>query len=173
MYLDNTIQLSNEVRCKACQFSGISIQYKANLISQPLSLTLTWIDCALMSYIKIYPKSLNILSCEDNTYTAKVLFDLEQYGHLYPKLSFNVSIHKSEKTREWTTLSTQDHPQIKNFDSFLKALSFYIFQTLKVQPPVQLEQSSPVEIELREVYFALDPQSPPTSPNYVWDKIKK
>jgi hypothetical protein len=126
-----------------------------------------------MSYIKIYPKSLSILTCEDLTYTAKVLFDLEQYGHLYPKLSFNVKILRIEKTGEWTTLSTQDHPQIKNFESFLKALSFYIFQTLKIHPPApeELEQTAPVEIELREVYFALDPESPLTSPDYFWGKI--
>ena len=128
-----------------------------------------------MSYIKIYPKCLSVSALEDKTFGGKVVFDIEQYGHLYPRESFDIRINKSAKNKDWQIISLEDHPDIKNFDSFLKALNYFIFHNLKVQlpDPTETSQRDPLEIELREVYFALDPTSPSASPNYRWGSVEQ
>jgi len=131
-----------------------------------------------MSYIKIYPKSLNLLYLEPNTFTGKVLFDIEQYGQVYAKQYFDVRLIKLDRAddqpSEWSILSVQDHPDIKNFDSFLRALNFFVFHNLKLQLPEPSDYAlaQPFVVELREVYFALDPDSPTAAPDYSWKNIE-
>lgn len=130
-----------------------------------------------MSYIKIYPKSLNLLRVEPNAYTGKVLFDIEQYGQLYPNQFFEVRVARFNITgtheSEWSILSVQDHPDIKNFDSFLRALNFFVFNSLKIQIPGTTDPYAPpyFDVELREVYFALDPDTPTAAPDYSWEDV--
>jgi len=128
-----------------------------------------------MSYIKIYPKSLSLLNSEPHTLSGSVIYDIEQYGQLHPRQSFEIQILPSSKPNSWSITSVNDHPAIKNFDSFLKALNYYVFQNLKIQLP-QVDESGlypPFEVGLREVYFALDPDSPSAAPNYFWGEIKR
>jgi hypothetical protein len=126
-----------------------------------------------MSYIKIYPKNISVLPTEFGTLAGKVIFDLEQYGHLLPRQSFDIQIAHSESTNNWSILSLEDHPDIKNFDSFLRALNFYVFKNLKIEVPQlkELSRFSPFEVDLREVYFALDPESSISAPDYLWGEI--
>jgi len=127
-----------------------------------------------MSYIKIYPKSLTLLDTQGSTLLGQVIFNIEQYGQLHQNLSFKIRIEHSVKAGGWAILAVEDNKDIKNFESFIKTLNFYVFQNLKTQfsPPSDSIEFTPFEIALREVYFALDPDNPGGSQDYRWGKIK-
>lgn len=137
-----------------------------------------------MSYIKIYPKKLSLehlLSKGAKTdgssipgIEGKVFYDIELYGHLHPKKSFDILLVPDQNIpNQWRLQPTSDHPEIKNFEAFIKSFNYYLFKTLKIQieSPKDAAEISHLELNLQKVYFVMDTDSNTNFKDYLWTPL--
>lgn len=130
--------------------------------------TSTVLSIFAVSYIKIYPKRLCALRHSGDSINAKVFYDVEQYGCIYQNQFFDATISPIDKY--YSILVDKEHPEIKNFSAFLKALNFYVFNTLQLQitPEQHSADQDNIELDLGEVYFSLETDQNTGKLAYTW-----
>ena len=113
-----------------------------------------------MSYFKIYPRKIMVDAADSGVHPARLFFNLEQYGNVYPNRMCPIEIRfDSMASGHWYMVVTQTDIQLQEFDRFMAALNFYLFSVLHYAPsgPCPETPEFPEEYFFQPVYFdALD-----------------
>jgi len=105
---------------------------------------------------------------------GKVFYDIELYGHLHPQKYFEIILLADPNDpHQWCIQPTKDHPEIKNFETFIKSFNYYLFQTLKlhIESPKDAQAMRTLELNLQKVHFVMDTDLNSNLKDYLWSPL--
>jgi hypothetical protein len=110
----------------------------------------------IMSYLKIFPRSIIVKIDSSGDYVGRLTYDFEQYGRMVYGDDSNIVLRSHWKPHSnWLIQSTGQVHKLAGFFVFMKALNHYLFEIIQFDPVSQLCKSSSTEYEyyFERVYF--------------------
>jgi hypothetical protein len=110
----------------------------------------------IMSYLKIFPRSIIVKIDSSGDYVGRLTYDFEQYGRMVYDDDSNIVLRSHWKPHSnWLIQSTGQVHKLAGFFVFMKALNHYLFEIIQFDPVSQLCKSSSTEYEyyFERVYF--------------------
>lgn len=113
----------------------------------------------VMSYLKIFPRSICVQRDGMDEYVGRINYDFEQYGCMSCGCYADLLLSRHSVTgSNWFISSLESHERIIGFAAFMHALNYYLFDFLKFDPLTQWCKpfDSQFEYNFEPVYFDMD-----------------
>jgi hypothetical protein len=110
----------------------------------------------IMSYLKIFPRSIAVKIDGAGDYVGRLTYDFEQYGRMVYDDGSDISLQcRWQPHSNWLIQSTGQVHNLAGFFVFIKALNHYLFEMVQFDPISQLCKTSSAEYKyyFERVYF--------------------
>lgn len=89
----------------------------------------------LMSYLKIFPRSIIAERDEEDGYVGRMQYDFEQYGRMLYDHETDISlVCRSFTDLDWLIVAHDLKSQLSGFERFIQSLNHYLFEVVKFDP---------------------------------------